>query len=562
MVVRATSWLAVACLLTLAVSCQKHAPPTTTADSEAEQPAAPEQETASTQKESSTAQSEPSTNGHEPSASNGQPPSSEDDNVDAKADAVANGETSAQAEEIIGRVAEFYAQAKSLQVVVDSTIERTDGDMTGTNSGSTTFIAEKPNRISFRYDEKVNQFDLFPRIELISDGDEIVRHVADPEERTYDQLEAPQSMEELLQNRLVIFLQRMGNVGSLMFSLLADDPSKLIMEGVTESTYLGEEDLGEIRAHHLRLERPPFDSDIWIAASGDPVILQRTADVSRLIALITNSPGIKVSIASRFNNWKIDEQLPDDAFALTAPEGADKVADVTAPSSPKRWLGRKAPQVDLQRLDGGDFRLEDHVGKDIVILDFWTTTCVACRIAMPHMIDVATEYKDKGVVFYAVNVAEDPADISNFLEEEMWDVVVPLDTEAQLTGRFRVSGFPTSVVIDKKGIVQSVHEGFAPEVVEILGHELDELLAGNNLVELESDSNSEEKTGAIANTDSKAESEADVRTDSKDETEAGPALVGGNSSPQDNTEDPPANADKPTVTKRPAEAQAEKDGDS
>ena len=71
-------------------------------------------------------------------------------------------------------------------------------------------------------------------------------------------------------------------------------------------------------------------------------------------------------------------------------------------------IGKPAPEFTLPLLDGGIFELAAHRGKEIVLLDFWATWCGPCRAAMPVLVDVAKEYADKGVRYYAIDLREEP----------------------------------------------------------------------------------------------------------------------------------------------------------
>jgi hypothetical protein len=63
---------------------------------------------------------------------------------------------------------------------------------------------------------------------------------------------------------------------------------------------------------------------------------------------------------------------------------------------------------------------------------------------------------------------------------------VALDPSATIGSAFNVEGIPTLVILDAKGIVQSVRVGYDPDAPEelskTLAKEIDSLLAGKSLV--------------------------------------------------------------------------------
>ena len=98
--------------------------------------------------------------------------------------------------------------------------------------------------------------------------------------------------------------------------------------------------------------------------------------------------------------------------------------------------------------------------------------------------EVAEEYRDRGVALYCLNQREDPDTIRAFLEEKKFDVHVSLDAKSEAGRAYGVRGIPTLVVIDKAGLVQSVHVGFNPDIGRQLKKELDALLAGKDLADV------------------------------------------------------------------------------
>jgi thiol-disulfide isomerase/thioredoxin len=51
--------------------------------------------------------------------------------------------------------------------------------------------------------------------------------------------------------------------------------------------------------------------------------------------------------------------------------------------------------LTLKDIDGKDVRLADYKGK-VVLLDFWATWCVPCKVEIPIFIDLYNRYKSQG----------------------------------------------------------------------------------------------------------------------------------------------------------------------
>jgi len=76
-----------------------------------------------------------------------------------------------------------------------------------------------------------------------------------------------------------------------------------------------------------------------------------------------------------------------------------------------------APDFTLESLDGKSVRLSDLRGK-AVLLNFWATWCVPCKIEMPWFVDLQREYGAQGLQI--VGVAMDDAsneDIAKFAKD-------------------------------------------------------------------------------------------------------------------------------------------------
>ena len=75
----------------------------------------------------------------------------------------------------------------------------------------------------------------------------------------------------------------------------------------------------------------------------------------------------------------------------------------TAGSEPKGG-GSKPPDFELSALDGSSVRLSDHLGKEVILVDFWATFCDPCMAAMPHLDELYKKHKAEGLLILGVSI--------------------------------------------------------------------------------------------------------------------------------------------------------------
>ena len=141
--------------------------------------------------------------------------------------------------------------------------------------------------------------------------------------------------------------------------------------------------------------------------------------------------------------------------------------------------GQKAAPLDftVKRYPGGEpYSLSEDRGS-VVLLDVWATWCEPCRDALPMYQDLAKHYASRGLKVYALNVDADARALPPFLAETKVTLPVLLDAQAEVADLvLRVRGMPTTLLVDRKGHVRYVHEGFAEEFLTRYQTEIEELL--------------------------------------------------------------------------------------
>jgi len=118
-------------------------------------------------------------------------------------------------------------------------------------------------------------------------------------------------------------------------------------------------------------------------------------------------------------------------------------------------IGRAAPPLVVQQLDGREFDLSAHRG-NVVILNIWATWCPPCRAEMPALDSFYRQHRDEGVDVIGLS-ADDPRDRRSVVK-----VMQGFSYPAALASDSKVDGFdspavlPVTYVVGVDGIIAAV----------------------------------------------------------------------------------------------------------
>jgi len=122
-------------------------------------------------------------------------------------------------------------------------------------------------------------------------------------------------------------------------------------------------------------------------------------------------------------------------------------------------VGELAPDFTLGDLAGQPVTLRSFHGKKAVLIDFWATWCGPCKAAMPGLQDLADKFKDRGLEVVTIDQGESIDQVRYFIERRKYSFQVLLDHDRAVGDQYGVRGIPTSVLVDKNGVVQSIAVG-------------------------------------------------------------------------------------------------------
>lgn len=123
--------------------------------------------------------------------------------------------------------------------------------------------------------------------------------------------------------------------------------------------------------------------------------------------------------------------------------------------------GKAAPDFTLPRLDGTSANLSSHLGKEVVVLDFWASWCPPCRKGLPVLDSLAKSLKGQPVAIYAINIRESKALVTEFARLEKLTLPILLDDTGLVADDYGVTTIPQTVIIDRSGQVHKVLVGLS-----------------------------------------------------------------------------------------------------
>lgn len=115
-----------------------------------------------------------------------------------------------------------------------------------------------------------------------------------------------------------------------------------------------------------------------------------------------------------------------------------------------------APDLVGPTLEGGEFRLRDHLG-DVVVLNVWASWCAPCRAEAPVLETVWRDVRDDGVIFVGLDTRDNVEAALAFLDA--YDITYPnvIDADGRLQLLFSDTlppqAIPSTLVVDREGRV-------------------------------------------------------------------------------------------------------------
>lgn len=124
-------------------------------------------------------------------------------------------------------------------------------------------------------------------------------------------------------------------------------------------------------------------------------------------------------------------------------------------------LSETAPDFTLKTLEGPNLRLEEYRGQ-VVLVNFWASWCGPCRQEMPILDRLHQRYEDTGFAVLGVNVEGEEKPAREIVDKTKVTFPVLIDEGQLVSELYDLEAMPSTVVIDRDGLVRYVHRGYKP----------------------------------------------------------------------------------------------------
>lgn len=129
----------------------------------------------------------------------------------------------------------------------------------------------------------------------------------------------------------------------------------------------------------------------------------------------------------------------------------DRAQSFLAQSIKKKFVTEQFDNLTIESIQGETLNLADLRGRTVLIT-FWASWCVPCRLEIPHLKTLFEKFKGKDLQIIAISIDEEAANALAVVSDSKLPYFVSIDPI--LGKKFTEQGIPLSLFIDKTGFLR------------------------------------------------------------------------------------------------------------
>ncbi len=121
------------------------------------------------------------------------------------------------------------------------------------------------------------------------------------------------------------------------------------------------------------------------------------------------------------------------------------------------------PDFSLQDINGVQFQMRDHAGKEAIIISFWATWCVPCKQLLTKLEKIRLEHPEILVLAISTDDSTTLAGVKPYIAGKKFGFSVLLDLDNRVVQMFDPDKkIPVTIIADKNGNIVYSRTGYLP----------------------------------------------------------------------------------------------------
>ncbi len=126
------------------------------------------------------------------------------------------------------------------------------------------------------------------------------------------------------------------------------------------------------------------------------------------------------------------------------------------PALKQLGVGMEPIPFSVKDVDGNPLSIEKYKGK-VVLLDFWATWCMPCKVEMPNVIRIHKKFRERGFEIIGISLDSDRAAFDSYVKKNgmIWPQYFDgKGWQNDLAGKYKVRSIPATFLVDRKGKIR------------------------------------------------------------------------------------------------------------
>lgn len=154
------------------------------------------------------------------------------------------------------------------------------------------------------------------------------------------------------------------------------------------------------------------------------------------------------------------------ALVVALPASGWAASHTAPPGSSLALVGNPAPDFLLPDDRGAPVRLAGLLGSQSLLLTFWSAACGECVEHLRNLEGIYQRHRAAGLLVLAINIDRAPVPlVGTALQETARDLGLSfpqlMDPRRMAAAAYTVGRLPTTILIDRRGLIREVLEGTA-----------------------------------------------------------------------------------------------------